>query len=114
MRISDWSSDVCSSDLGDGWVGMGFPTAAAKPEPSRTGPRPTRSGGRGVPSATYALQDRVEEPGWLRAQSGRFRAMASRLAIGRESCRESVCQYVELSVVDVSLKKKKPDANNNQ
>src|SRR3546814_5852294 len=58
---------------------MGFPTAAAKPEPSRTGPRPTRSGGRGVPSATYELQDRVEEPGWLRAQSGRFRAMASRL-----------------------------------
>src|SRR3546814_146406 len=33
MRISDWSSDVCSSDLpplqGEGWVGMGFPTAQA-------------------------------------------------------------------------------------
>src|SRR3546814_5112956 len=30
MRISDWSSDVCSSDLGEGWVGMGIPSAPGK------------------------------------------------------------------------------------
>src|SRR3546814_13592299 len=24
MRISDWSSDVCSSDLSAGWAGLGF------------------------------------------------------------------------------------------
>src|SRR3546814_13181405 len=29
--------------------------------------------------------------------------------IGRASCRERVCQYVYISVVDVSLQKKKPN-----
>src|SRR3546814_17427083 len=38
-------------------------------------------------------------PGWLPLLTGR--------QIGRASCRESVCQYVELPVVAVSLKKKK-------
>src|SRR3546814_5569373 len=68
LRISDWSSDVCSSDLNDrraapgrtGWEGMGFPTAAAipakphphpglplegegeKPDPARATPSPLR------------------------------------------------------------------------
>src|SRR3546814_9742111 len=26
MRISDWSSDVCSSDLGEGFAGLGYAT----------------------------------------------------------------------------------------
>src|SRR3546814_19907872 len=34
-------------------------------------------------------------------------ALLFRLEIGRASCRESVCQYVSISVVAVSLKKKK-------
>src|SRR3546814_12452138 len=33
--------------------------------------------------------------------------LANRLKIGRASCREGVCQYVSISVVAVSLKKKK-------
>src|SRR3546814_19446582 len=33
--------------------------------------------------------------------------MLSFIKIGRASCRERVCQYVLISVVDVSLKKKK-------
>src|SRR3546814_11039918 len=35
-----------------------------------------------------------------------------RAEIGRASCRERVCQYVEISVVAVSLKKNKKKANN--
>src|SRR3546814_19503232 len=34
-------------------------------------------------------------------------AMIISLEIGRASCRERVCQYVEISVVAVSVKKKK-------
>src|SRR3546814_21094003 len=33
--------------------------------------------------------------------------LARLIQIGRASCRERVCQYVEISVVDVALKKKK-------
>src|SRR3546814_725325 len=51
MRISDWSSDVCSSDppgnrrkspplQGEGWVGMGFPSAASRPSADKTHPHP--------------------------------------------------------------------------
>src|SRR3546814_15503589 len=35
-----------------------------------------------------------------------LREVRSRLQIGRESCRERVCQYVEISEVAVALKKK--------
>src|SRR3546814_20045594 len=38
--------------------------------------------------------------------------MARRGKIGRASCRERVCQYVEISVVAVSLKKKKKYISN--
>src|SRR3546814_15016480 len=30
MRISDWSSDVCSSDLGDGWAAYGLGLAISR------------------------------------------------------------------------------------
>src|SRR3546814_19227933 len=71
MRISDWSSDVCSSDL-------------ISDQP--------RSAGR--------LLRRQPEQGGGRPQGARGEQ------IGRASCRERVCQYVEISVVAVSLKKK--------
>src|SRR3546814_8397260 len=34
MRISDWSSDVCSSDLAAPVEGVALPTPASTPEPS--------------------------------------------------------------------------------
>src|SRR3546814_18093549 len=83
MRISDWSSDVCSSDL--------------SAEPFRY--------------ADIAFNDRRErrfsiffraDPPSRAASHDRGR---SRLPeIGRASCRERVCQYVEISVVAGSLK----------
>src|SRR3546814_17771804 len=119
MRISDWSSDVCSSDL---WCR-----------------RPRRSVSR-VPSA-HIQYEHVYPPGTdaadllvqmqlpfvvLRQVPRDVETEASPLAdglgcherrehtlgavfgneIGRESCRERVCQYVCITVVAVSLKTK--------
>src|SRR3546814_4760966 len=75
MRISDWSSDVCSSDL---------PRPAIAVDPSEADPgrpwdqrRSTRIVGRPLFCAVL-LHPRG----------------AGRLEIGRASCRERVCQYV--------------------
>src|SRR3546814_19234760 len=112
MRISDWSSDVCSSDLhlladhefavvfaggaferaeaGIGLVGRAgpFPDLAAD---MQAAVRPRRGRAR-------MRMHRVEEA-----------AVAQRLAreIGRASWRERVWQSVEISVGDVTFKKQK-------
>src|SRR3546814_5102304 len=67
MRISDWSSDVCSSDLVLR-VGRKFAGVVADVVQQR-------GGDEGVP-----------RPRALRQERG--------LQIGRASCRERVCQYV--------------------
>src|SRR3546814_12125927 len=80
MRISDWSSDVCSSDLNAPW----------------------NHGRRGSalrePFAAFVCDDETAEG---------IRPILNEIEIGRASCRERVCQYVYISVVAVSLKKKK-------
>src|SRR3546814_14404059 len=79
MRISDWSSDVCSSDL--------------------------RSVSRFIQSPLATSVTPPTNCGWSRPS----------MKIGRASCRERVCQYVSISVVAVSLKKKKkPHTQTNQ
>src|SRR3546814_19487478 len=114
MRISDWSSDVCSSDLlahveTADEVG-GHADAAEQRENmlrnqvvehALAGNRPfflCVEGGRVV------LEILDQRPG-LGAfiQDLGFAFIAQ---IGRASCRERVCQYVYISVVAVSLKKK--------
>src|SRR3546814_2642041 len=71
MRISDWSSDVCSSDLGlVGSADYVARTFASRAEPSDP--------------AQKAL------PSFLREDQGALQ----RKQIGRASCRERVCQYV--------------------
>src|SRR3546814_7938324 len=72
MRISDWSSDVCSSDLSHQYRIVG-PIAVAEQVTT----------GRGV----KRLAAKTEQAG----QSIRHRALPK---IGRASCRERVCQYV--------------------
>src|SRR3546814_6261955 len=47
MRISDWSSDVCSSDLD--WDRMGFPIAICKADGSFVTTKPANTGGRVTP-----------------------------------------------------------------
>src|SRR3546814_12649534 len=98
MRISDWSSDVCSSDLRVAGHGRG-PTARRRP-PQRDRPSPPRGGD-------------VRRAAARRHGGGRRHPLPALLLlpsrpneIGRASCRERVCQYVEISVVAVSLKTK--------
>src|SRR3546814_11163290 len=96
MRISDWSSDVCSSDL------RYMSAFEMKP--------------RDTSASARSSSD------WARSASAcATRIDAARLAacceIGRASCRERVCQYVYISVVAVALKTKqqmikKPQCNN--
>src|SRR3546814_13253596 len=90
MRISDWSSDVCSSDLPDG------PSSATTPpsDTSRSIPRSTSTGAAPVPSVSVRF----------RADIARDRLVTQ---IGRASCRERVCQYVQISAVAVSFKEKR-------
>src|SRR3546814_15609619 len=116
MRISDWSSDVCSSDLLDG------PSADA----ANTGDVEKLLGGKNVISASYDVpmlaHGSPETPGatvriagdrceiWAATQSATLvrDEVASAIGfpteavvvyptlveIGRASCRERVCQYV--------------------
>src|SRR3546814_11268850 len=107
MRISDWSSDVCSSDL-----------RAARRRPCRDAARGGRTRRRGggcggqrrdrrhggdIPQ----LSARPFGPG---ADEGGRRprgpgSAPRRREIGRASCRESMMQYLYMSVFVVSLKK---------
>src|SRR3546814_6476772 len=70
MRISDWSSDVCSSDLA---IAQGSLTWQDEPAARRSDSEPIR-----LQSIQHGLHLRGL-PRWK---------------IGRASCRERVCQYV--------------------
>src|SRR3546814_19466391 len=94
MRISDWSSDVCSSDLLEGDDDT---RAVILVEWRRLGeaPRPFRV----LDRAHLAPEAHGVRP--RRA----LRRVARLVEIGRASCRERVCQYVLISVVSVSFTK---------
>src|SRR3546814_12566513 len=107
MRISDWSSDVCSSDLiltGDALANelRGFfdrPTLSVQLE----GP------GRPISPVVERPAGRLYQAVGRQARVAGLVGMA--LQIGRASCRERVWQYVYISVVAVSFKKKKKEIN---
>src|SRR3546814_15694272 len=82
MRISDWSSDVCASDL---WAGIGYHFVVQLDGSIEAG-RPEGAVGSHVAGYNGS-------------------AIGVVYKIGRASCRERVCQYVYISVVAVSLKK---------
>src|SRR3546814_13686764 len=111
MRISDWSSDVCSSDLiGGGTIADALESNAGKHEGYRRAHAKgvcftgyfDASGGAGALSRTPLLRSGRHAAigrfstggGQPFATDGRnvFRAMALQ-QIGRAPCRESVCQY---------------------
>src|SRR3546814_16524389 len=93
MRISDWSSDVCSSDLAQQRRDLRVLHLALQPlavEADRIGHRQNLH----LAEAAAAFHE------------GEVEGFVLALAIGRASCRERVCQYVEIAVVAVSVKKK--------
>src|SRR3546814_15109738 len=130
MRISDWSSDVCSSDLG--WISLGERKYAPPvlPEDGAIAPLTRRYLSQHQALQYLALDD-VENalpfiqdaltlrtdllPGFRMVAAARLAALDRKdlalallkIQIGRASCRARVCQYVLISVVAVSLKKNK-------
>src|SRR3546814_12067940 len=121
MRISDWSSDVCSSDL-DAWAPVPaerHPKALGRPAREVwadiwdvIGPQFEKVIAEGEGFSTFArmlpmVRDgAVRETYWnysftpIRGESG---AVAE---IGRATSRESECKYVSTPVVAASLKHK--------
>src|SRR3546814_14701672 len=110
MRISDWSSDVCSSDLHE-------VVSVEHVMPQQ--PAPNSQWATWVPDKT-AHQFWVHRFGNLTLLSRKKNSSASNrdfawkkssyftkggtsafVQIGRASCRERVCQYVSISVVAV-------------
>src|SRR3546814_11844531 len=98
MRISDWSSDVCSSDLID-FVAPKREIVLVEPETvhQRHDVAITDFG------AADIIGETIGEPGAVGEQAGpRREAIAlppcgidrDARQIGRASCRERVCQYV--------------------
>src|SRR3546814_19275415 len=105
MRISDWSSDVCSSDLytdgRSGGTSIVTPAHLSRyvvPEEGEYILRLDRAVlGSALPVGTCLIARRG-----ARAAEG---MRAVRWEIGRASCRERVCKYVAISVGVVSLPK---------
>src|SRR3546814_14376127 len=101
MRISDWSSDVCSSDLQAAGVRearAGLAQIGKKPGPDRRHASRRRH--------RFALHQ-LEKRCWVEPGAGQDEP----LEIGRASCRERVWQYGENSVVAGSSKKKTNQKN---
>src|SRR3546814_6904607 len=80
MRISDWSSDVCSSDLR-----RTSPAHRVADDPAHG------VTGRDRPGAYKLFAFLKRDVGHL---TGRGIDLIERAKLGRASCRERVCQYV--------------------
>src|SRR3546814_3146524 len=97
MRISDWSSDVCSSDLSEGAVRTAPHEVevlkalfASRRRIDAAAGRATAGPHRDDLSAVHAATGRVA----ARCSTGEQKAMLLSLEIGRASVWERVCQYV--------------------
>src|SRR3546814_19360106 len=120
MRISDWSSDVCSSDLVYETQVKGRGSGTPQSRPMLKGG--FRACGRGIKGETRnrpKAPGSVNDPGAFvspsffparrrpiplksaQTQISQYRSSAFG-EIGRESCRDRVCQSLSLSVVAVA------------
>src|SRR3546814_18160320 len=118
MRISDWSSDVCSSDLDQ--AAMPSPPARS----SRRSLLPKRAAAIAchrpcaLPTCAYEKGPLLTVSASRSARGRQFHTFEPRWGltpriplpdeeIGRASCRERVCQYVKTSVVAGTLQTNK-------
>src|SRR3546814_21154469 len=102
MRISDWSSDVCSSDLGDE---RGTDLKKGAVFPIVHGLRTLALRHRIHPNNSFDRAQALVTAGVLSSELGRDLQQAL-AEIGRASCGERVLQSVSILVVAVSVKKK--------
>src|SRR3546814_2797321 len=86
MRISDWSSDVCSSDL-LAYVVIGVLSGAGLSSWHR-------NAGASLSIAPAAAMAAGFASWWITAWWENVDRDARKWKIGRASCRERVCQYV--------------------
>src|SRR3546814_16652928 len=116
MRISDWSSDVCSSDLkrvgegdtGPNTGGMGAYSPARVLTPKLEAEviekivRPTVDtlAAEGTPysGVLYAGLMLTDAGPKLIAYNARFGAPECQLQMGRASCRDSVCKSISITL----------------
>src|SRR3546814_9627665 len=98
MRMSDWSSDVCSSDLMQGMnhAGMaGMDHGAMAAAGASTQVRHARTEyGPSIDMRVDMARTNLDDPGIGLRNNGRRVLTLADLQIGRASCRERVCQYV--------------------
>src|SRR3546814_4832290 len=89
MRISDWSSDVCSSDLPRVINARHFERIKALVEDARA------KGAKIVMGGEFRAEDRYIAPTLITNTTPDMKIMQEEIfEIGRASCRERVCQYV--------------------
>src|SRR3546814_20960121 len=102
MRSSDWSSDVCSSDLMRATIPKPLPCSCEGQNPVPTPPaaNPPELDSCLRRNATFlaAAQQTHRRVAFEEVEAAPGRQ------IGRASCRERVCQYWSISVAAVSLK----------
>src|SRR3546814_4757426 len=91
MRISDWSSDVCSSDLA-WWPACIVQSSWDGPAADDRTALATLSISTVLGTETYFLS--VSNDSWKSISEAENLSVAFGFEIGRASCRERVCQYV--------------------
>src|SRR3546814_4585546 len=99
MRISDWSSDVCSADL---WASVGIHPHDADHHPdvetAKLVERAAHSRVIGIGETGldyyYDKSDRARQQDSFRRHIHASQRTGLPIKIGRASCRERVCQYV--------------------
>src|SRR3546814_12975348 len=109
MRISDWSSDVCSSDLR--WVKLTEESATlVKKHGLRKSSKSGLSTGvvKGSKGQVKGFVEFVKTTGSLLNNPA---LMAGAAEIGRATCRERVCVWVDVWVARRIIKKHKTTSN---
>src|SRR3546814_19178130 len=119
MRISDWSSDVCSSDLlplcRTGDVPFPFPVPARRKGahvPGNAGFAACARSCCGLSKNVSHLQNQSMTASRIRCAATPFLLPSMPRSIGRWSCKERVCKDVYISVVAVPLHKKQNQKKN--
>src|SRR3546814_13611043 len=114
MRISDWSSDVCSSDLVDLRVQVSICRCKWRSKccRRRIDTIELRAGAIAVEKLKLlGIGQTIAQPsadiGLAHRNIVKHQARCQHPEIGRASCREGVYQDVKFQVVGVTLKKKK-------